>query len=763
MGESFLGLPNRFKIINGLLESTYNPNHALSAYQGYRLATDYVSRTGGEGFAMNGNLYTKSLMPSEDAYYGKYGSLYGDDIGAYKNKYRYIYAVHLYGSADSATRLTNSITLSVTGAVTGSATFNGGGNVDLNVTSSHNHDNLYLPLTGGTLTGNIIFNGNDIGIFNKNRRQLLAEDSSGVIHIGRGPYTVNTGSLTLYSKGYMNLYTQKNDIRIVMGYEQTSVKPYVSIGADTTGSYIKYSKLGTELYMKNNNVITYNGYTIYHSGNLNCATANHNHDGDYLSLSGGIMSGNIIFSKVGYGIRDDCNHDILTFNTCESPTGLYDIAVGKGLLRHSKGGKTILYSHKWPVTIYTKGTYDALELKSDGDAYVCMGCSNNGSYIRSRYYDNSNALNVNTLRIPFKSGEDLTYNGNTIYHSGNLKLSDYSNSDHTHDYIPTSEKTSATSVSHTNYPYNQSNVPTMQFLSYWNGAYNINGGSNLSYCSKGQFGTIVTKNAGDYLASSGSVTLAGSLTISGTLANVLKVYKITPPADKACVVITRTGSQGSDGNFLDAAIDDLASDRIVPSSILTGINTGSTGNITIGIDSKASSPGLYVKLVKPKVEVLDTALNKVGASYTIEGYANVYCGALTCSNTATAKSFKTSSDIRLKEDIEQIDINQSIKILSKLSPVSYKLIDSETDSRDRGLIAQQLKEVMMDEGCRDQIYNTSEDGNMSISYTQLIPDIINVLKYLLYKVDKDSIEDIAKSLKFDEEYYREHAEEIANK
>ena len=42
-------------------------------------------------------------------------------------------------------------------------------------------------------------------------------------------------------------------------------------------------------------------------------------------------------------------------------------------------------------------------------------------------------------------------------------------------------------------------VPTMSFMAYWNGAY---GGtaSNLQYCDRGRFGTIVTKGSGDYAA-----------------------------------------------------------------------------------------------------------------------------------------------------------------------------------------------------------------------------------------------------------------------
>lgn len=43
-------------------------------------------------------------------------------------------------------------------------------------------------------------------------------------------------------------------------------------------------------------------------------------------------------------------------------------------------------------------------------------------------------------------------------------------------------------------------VPTMAFMTFWNGAFNGSGNSNLQYCDRGRFGTIVTKNSGDYAA-----------------------------------------------------------------------------------------------------------------------------------------------------------------------------------------------------------------------------------------------------------------------
>lgn len=41
-------------------------------------------------------------------------------------------------------------------------------------------------------------------------------------------------------------------------------------------------------------------------------------------------------------------------------------------------------------------------------------------------------------------------------------------------------------VSHTNHPTDEDCLPTLNFLSFWNGAYNANGASNLKYCSGGE-------------------------------------------------------------------------------------------------------------------------------------------------------------------------------------------------------------------------------------------------------------------------------------
>ena len=65
-------------------------------------------------------------------------------------------------------------------------------------------------------------------------------------------------------------------------------------------------------------------------------------------------------------------------------------------------------------------------------------------------------------------------------------------------------------------------VPTMSFMAYWNGAYSGTS-SNLAYCNKGAFGTIVTKNSGDYSLAGHTHSYAGSSSAGGAATSAVKL------------------------------------------------------------------------------------------------------------------------------------------------------------------------------------------------------------------------------------------------
>lgn len=66
-------------------------------------------------------------------------------------------------------------------------------------------------------------------------------------------------------------------------------------------------------------------------------------------------------------------------------------------------------------------------------------------------------------------------------------------------------------------------VPTMAFMAFWNGAYSSNGASNLKYCDRGRFGTIVTKGSGDYAVAGHTHNYAGSGSAGGSANSAVKL------------------------------------------------------------------------------------------------------------------------------------------------------------------------------------------------------------------------------------------------
>ena len=86
--------------------------------------------------------------------------------------------------------------------------------------------------------------------------------------------------------------------------------------------------------------------------------------------------------------------------------------------------------------------------------------------------------------------------------------------------------TAVSSAAWVNLATGQKYIPDMAFLSYWNGAVNAQGGSNLKYCNKGAFGTAATKGV-DTDVTSNSANLVTSGGVAAALANYVKKTDVT--------------------------------------------------------------------------------------------------------------------------------------------------------------------------------------------------------------------------------------------
>lgn len=109
-------------------------------------------------------------------------------------------------------------------------------------------------------------------------------------------------------------------------------------------------------------------------------------------------------------------------------------------------------------------------------------------------------------------------------------------------------------------------------------------------------------------------------------------------------------------------------------------------------------------------------------------YAGYFNGNVRASGAVTAAYFHTSSDMRLKNNITDLNV-PVLQILSSLQPVSYNFIkDSliylENGDEDRlhyGLVAQEVQEIL------PNIVHEDAAGYLSVNYIELIPLLIQAI------------------------------------
>ena len=104
-----------------------------------------------------------------------------------------------------------------------------------------------------------------------------------------------------------------------------------------------------------------------------------------------------------------------------------------------------------------------------------------------------------------------------------------------------------------------------------------------------------------------------------------------------------------------------------------------------------------------------------------------------------ASEFRNMSDKNLKENIKNIDCEQSTKIIKSLKPVTYNYKSETKNDVRRGLIAQDVNETLDNLKIENIVCKKSKLGEQEVyllDYIQIIPDLINTCQYLLKKVEE---------------------------
>jgi len=139
---------------------------------------------------------------------------------------------------------------------------------------------------------------------------------------------------------------------------------------------------------------------------------------------------------------------------------------------------------------------------------------------------------------------------------------------------------------------------------------------------------------------------------------------------------------------------------------------------------------------------LGTSTHKWATAYIVNAAVS---SDLSVSGTLSAEtSAITSSDLRIKKDIEQICKTESENFIYSLNPISYRLKNGKSGRKHHGFVAQEVKESMgnYDWGVYCEIKtsdeltgkenNTNNDTDndviSSLRYEELIADIVSVLQ-----------------------------------
>ena len=252
------------------------------------------------------------------------------------------------------------------------------------------------------------------------------------------------------------------------------------VSVDSSGIYIQTGQHW--IRVSNSGGADYDGYTIYHSGNLpayptlsslGAAAVGHNHDSTYLKLSGGTITGTTASLLT---IKSSNNDNYITFKQgdtvkgyigWENSTGMF-MQNGNKYIHVSDAGDLKFYDSSSDRTIYHSGNLTPSDyvtkanpgtLTSTGNATITLNGLDNTSetgIVLNRkgttkawigYHDSNGAYIYNSARgkyLNYKDDGSLLFEGNTVYHSGNLTLSTLGGAatGHTHsDYLYTSQVT----------------------------------------------------------------------------------------------------------------------------------------------------------------------------------------------------------------------------------------------------------------------------------------------------------------------------------
>jgi len=150
---------------------------------------------------------------------------------------------------------------------------------------------------------------------------------------------------------------------------------------------------------------------------------------------------------------------------------------------------------------------------------------------------------------------------------------------------------------------------------------------------------------------------------------------------------------------------------------------GKTSDSQAGIGLSLSGSG-FIRAVRNEISGVFHRTDSDGSVILFERNSN---GVGTIGVTTSATTYNTSSDIRLKQDIEPLEATDK---LMAMNPVSYNWKADPDGQRSMGFIAQEMQEVM------PEAVSTGDDDMMAMDYGRITPILVSALQDAHRKIDE---------------------------
>ena len=105
-------------------------------------------------------------------------------------------------------------------------------------------------------------------------------------------------------------------------------------------------------------------------------------------------------------------------------------------------------------------------------------------------------------------------------------------------------------------------------------------------------------------------------------------------------------------------------------------------------------------------------------TFLVYGNGDVRC------NDFTGVSFTPTSDARLKENIVNLDSDESLTQILELNPVSFHWKENKKPEKTLGLIAQEVEAIL------PQVVNKKDPEKLALDYMGIIPVLISAVQKL---------------------------------